>query len=272
MNADVPFSMKKTALLLLALLALYSCNDTKKEKGKILIIVSNTEVMGDPEKHFAGNNLWEVAPPYHIFVSHGYEVDFASPAGGDVPFSMDPLGISSYTIKYEAFMDKVNNSLRPEEIVAENYEAVFIGGGYGPLFDIAQNEKLMAVIAEVYEMGGIVGGCGHGPGGFANVKLSGGEFMVKGKKVAGFPNETEVTKDWAKNGTLLPFLVEGQLRKNGAIFQGKNDLADKHDVVTDQRIVSTMFLPSAAIVAKEMILLLEKGEAEQQRAWPEKRN
>lgn len=113
---------------------------------------------------------------------------------------------------------------------------------------------------EVYDKGGIVGGCGHGPGGFSNVRLSDGEFMVKGKKVAGFPDATEETKEWAKNGTLLPFLVEGQLRKNGAFFQGKDDLADKHDVVTDQRIVSTMFLPSAAIVAKEMIVSLEKGK------------
>ena len=40
-----------------------SCNYDKNEKGSILIIVSNTEHMGDPEKHFAGNNLWEVAPP-----------------------------------------------------------------------------------------------------------------------------------------------------------------------------------------------------------------
>ncbi len=93
--------MKKTLLALLMLLIFVSCKNEKTEKGRILFIVSNTENMGDPEKHFAGNNLWEVAPPYHIFVSHGYEVDFVSPTGGKVPFSMDPLGISSYTIKYE---------------------------------------------------------------------------------------------------------------------------------------------------------------------------
>ena len=63
-----------------------SCKNEIIKKGKILIIVSNTEDMGDPEKHFAGNNLWEVAPPYHIFVSHGYEVDFVSPTGEKNPF------------------------------------------------------------------------------------------------------------------------------------------------------------------------------------------
>ena len=28
--------------------------------------------------------------------------------------------------------------------------------------------------------------------------------MVNGVKVTGFPNSTEFTKNWAKNGTLLP--------------------------------------------------------------------
>ena len=249
--------MKKTLLVVLVLLIFISCKNEITDKGRILIIVSNTEDMGDPEKHFAGNNLWEVAPPYHIFVSHGYKVDFVSPTGGEVPFSMDPLGISSYTIKYEKFNDNVENSLTPDLVNYKNYKAVFIGGGYGPLFDVANNKSLLSIIAGIYQNGGIVGGCGHGPGSFANVKLDNGDYMVKGKKVTGFPNSTEITKDWAKNGTLLPVMLENQLRENGGIFQSKSDLNDKNDVVIDKRIVSTMFLPSSAIVAKEMIMQIE---------------
>ena len=249
--------MKKGILALLVLLIFISCNH-KTEKGRILIIVSNTEDMGDPEKHFAGNNLWEVAPPYHIFVSHGYKVDFVSPTGGKVPFSMDPVGISSYTIKYENFNSKVEKSLTPDQVDYKNYKAVFIGGGYGPLFDVANNKSILSIIANVYENGGIIGGCGHGPGAFANVKLNNGEYLVKGKKVTGFPNSTEITKSWAKEGTLLPVMLENQLRENGGLFQTKSDLNDKHDVVIDNRIVSTMFLPSSAIVAKEMINQIEK--------------
>lgn len=249
--------MKKILLLSFLFLNLISCVNDNTEKGRILIIVSNTEDMGDPEKHFAGNNLWEVAPPYHIFVTHGYKVDFVSPTGGKVPFSMDPIGISSYTIKYENFMENVNNSLTPDLVDSKRYKAVFIGGGYGSLFDVANNKNLLSIIADIYDNGGIVGGCGHGPGAFANVKLKNGEYMVKGKKVTGFPNSTEITKNWAKEGTLLPVMLESQLRKNGGIFQSKSDLNDKHDVVIDMRIVSTMFLPSSAIVAKEMIKQIE---------------
>ena len=81
--------------------------------------------------------------------------------------------------------------------------------------------------------------------------------MVKGKRVAGFPDSTEKSKPWAKQGTLLPFLVESQLRKNGAIAINKNSIDDKYTVIKDQRIVSTMFLPSAALVAKEMVNIIE---------------
>jgi putative intracellular protease/amidase len=225
---------------------------------KVLIIVSNMVDMGDSEKHDARNNLWEVAPPYHIFLSHGYEVDFVSPKGGKVSFMMDPLGISSYTIKYENFLDKTNSSLTPKQVITSDYWGVYIGGGYGPLFDVAYNKDLQSIIAKIYESTGIIGSGGHGAGAFANVVLSSGQFLIKDKKIAGFPDSTEKSKSWAKQGSLLPFLVESQLKKNGAIAQNKQTLKDKHEVVIDQRIVSTMFLPSAAIVAKEMIILNKK--------------
>jgi putative intracellular protease/amidase len=230
-------------------------SDTKK----ILIIASNLEHMGDIDKHDARNNLWEYAPPYHVFVSHGYAVDFASPAGGVVPFSMDPIGISSYTIKYEGFLDRANSSLKPNQVNPGDYAAVFIGGGYGTLFDVASNQKLLDIMAKIYESGGVIGSSGHGAGAFANVKLKNGKFLVQGKRVAGYPNSTEREKDSAKQGTLLPFLVEDQLRKNGALTINKDNIADKSDVIIDDRIVSTMFLPSAALVAKEMLILIEKS-------------
>ncbi|MFT7235669.1 MAG: putative intracellular protease/amidase, partial [Methylophagaceae bacterium] len=107
-----------------------------------------------------------------------------------------------------------------------------------------------------YEAGGVIGGGGHGSGAFANVKLASGEYLVKGKRIAGFPDSTEKSKSWAKQGSLLPFLVESQLNKNGAFAQNKETMKNKADVIIDQRIVSTMFLPSAAHVAKEMIDLL----------------
>ena len=246
-------------LCLLLVLSAYSAAAAAPVK-KVLIVASNRVDMGDAEQHEARNDLFEFAPPYHVFVSHGYEVDFVSPEGGEVPFMREPLGIASYTIKYENFQHKASNSLTPAQVKPQQYWAVFSGGGYGVMFDVAQNADIQAIIAKIYEAGGIIGVGGHGAASIANVKLSDGAYLVQGKKVAGFPNSTELDKPWAKHGTLLPFLIESRLRDNGAIAQNKDTLADKHDVVIDQRIVSTMFLPSAALVAKEMILLHQQGE------------
>lgn len=252
--------MKNLIMVLSIVLISFSLSVQASTSKKILIVASNLEDMGDPDEHDARNNLWEYAPPYHIFVSHGYDVEFVSPSGGSVPFMMDPLGISSYTIKYEGFLDRANRSLTPDQVKPGDYAAVFIGGGYGTLFDVASNQKLLDIMAEIYESGGVVGSCGHGAGAFANVKLSNGRFLVQGKRVAGFPDSTEKEKSWAKQGTLLPFLVEEQLRTNGAVIVNKDNVRDKHDVIADKRIVSTMFLPSAALVAKEMIILLGGDE------------
>ncbi|KZN61253.1 type 1 glutamine amidotransferase domain-containing protein [Pseudoalteromonas luteoviolacea] len=250
--------MKYLVSVILCILVLFTSAVQAKSAKKVLILTSNLVDMGDPEKHDARNNLWEVAPPYHVFLNHGFEVDFVSPKGGKVEFQMFAMGISKYTIKYEGFLDKTNNTLKPLDINANDYWGVYIGGGYGPLFDVANDKNIQSIIAKIYEAGGFVGSAGHGAGAFADVMLSSGEYMVKGKKVAGFPNSTEVTKPWAKQGTLLPIMVEDKLNKNGAIAQNKKTLDDKTQVVIDERIVSTLFLDSAAIVAKEMIIAHQK--------------
>ncbi len=230
---------------------------------KVLFVASNVLDMGDPEKHDARNNLWEYAPPFHVFVIHGYGVDFVSPQGGPIEFMMDPVGISSYAIKYQNFYGKAGNTLTPSQVDPTQYRGVYVGGGYGTLFDVASSRDLMNLIGRIYAQGGVVGGCGHGPGGFANAKLPSGDYLVDGKRVAGFPNATERSKTWAKQGGLLPFMVEDQLRKNGALAQNKDTSDDKHAVIVDHRIVSSMFLPSAALVAEEMVRLLEQNDQDE---------
>ncbi len=65
------------------------------------------------------------------------------------------------------------------------------------MFDVADDKNIHSIISRIYESGGIVGVGGHGAAGIANVTLSSGDFLVTGKKVAGFPNSTEKSKSWA---------------------------------------------------------------------------
>jgi putative intracellular protease/amidase len=249
--------LARLLILILCIPCVVPLASARDDAGRVLMIFSNGAPMGSG---MAKNNLWEYAEPHHVFVMHGYTVDFVSPKGGRVPFSLDveetdPPGMVSYTIKYERFREKADRTLKPEEIRAEDYVAVFVGGGAGTLFDVATDERLMAIVARIYENGGVVGGGGHGPGAYGNVKLRDGKYLVAGKRVTGYPNSSEARAKWSNGGVLLPFRVEDRLRERGAVYLAKENLADKHDVVVDQRLVTTMFLPSSAIVAQEMVNL-----------------
>lgn len=223
-------------------------------QGRVLIIASNvTEMAGGLD---ARNNLWEVAPAFHIFRMHGLAVDMASPAGGAVEYLLDPIGISRYAYEFEGFGELSSRTLPATAINPRDYQAVYFGGGYGLMFDVATNPQLLDAVAQIYEHGGVIGGNGHGPAGFANVRLSNGDYLVRGKRVAGYPDSTEREKPWADHGRALPFLLETRLRGNGAITENKHTLPDKHAVVIDQRVVSSMFLPSAAVVAEWMVRCL----------------
>lgn len=247
------------AALVLATFLLNTAALASESGKKVLMILSNGATMGES---LARNNLWEYAEPHHVFVMHGYTVTFVSPRGGKVPFSLDadetdPPGMVHYTMKYEGFRDKANATLTPDQIDAADYVAVFVGGGFGSLFDVAKDERLLSTVASIYERGGVVGACGHGPGSLGNVKLSNGEYLVKGKRMTGFPNSSEQNGKWTQGGKLLPFLVEDRLRARGALFLTKAELADKHEPVIDHRLVTTMFLPASATVAQEMVNLLQ---------------
>lgn len=253
--------MRSSAPVLAVFTLLLSTAACAGDAGKkVLMILSNGAPMG---KTVAKNNLWEYAEPHHVFVMHGYTVDFASPQGGQVPFTLDadetdPPGMVSYTMKYEGFRDKANNTLTPDRIAADEYVAVFIGGGTGSLFDASKDQRLLSIIARIYERGGVVGACGHGPGSLGDAKLADGKYLVEGKRMTGFPNSSEQNSKWTQGGTLLPFRVEDRLRARGALFLTKADLPDKHEPVIDRRLVTTMFLPSSAIVAQEMINLMKQ--------------
>ena len=83
--------MKAVTTFIVSSILFISVSVNAESTKKVLIIASNLVDMGDPEKHEARNDLFEFAPPYHVFKSHGYEIDFVSPQGGEIHFLLNSL-------------------------------------------------------------------------------------------------------------------------------------------------------------------------------------
>lgn len=72
--------------------------------------------------------------------------------------------------------------MKPSEVKADEYAAIFYAGGHGTMWDFAGNIELQKIAAQIYEADGIVGAVCHGPSGLINIKLKNGSYLVAGKK------------------------------------------------------------------------------------------
>ena len=92
----------KKMLLGIFIILLFGVPAQAGNAKKVLIIASNVADMGDPEKHEARNDLWEYAPPYHVFVSPN-SGNFSNMVGGEINTLVgeffDFVGRSSHIIK-----------------------------------------------------------------------------------------------------------------------------------------------------------------------------
>lgn len=116
---------------------------------------------------------------------------------------------------------------------AADFDAIFYPGGHGPVFDLVKDPKSQELIRDFYEAGKPTAAVCHGPVVFTYVKLSNGEYMVKGKTVNGFTNTEE---EQAGLLDAMPVLLETELQANGATFVKADPWAPK--VAVDGNLIS----------------------------------
>lgn len=82
-------------------------------------------------------------------------------------------------------MKAMEESVIFSEVSVSDFDAVYLPGGHGVCYDMPENETLAKMLADAYNAGKVIGSVCHGPASFANVKINGGESLVKGKEVSG---------------------------------------------------------------------------------------
>lgn len=182
----------------------------------VLFVVTSHGELGDTGKP-TGYFLPEVTHPHRVLANKGWTVDFVSPKGGKPP--LDPGSAEQPDEVSEAFLasghwvESMDNSLRPEQVDADRYDAIFFAGGHGTMWDLPDNEELAQITSRIYQRGGIVGAVCHGPAGLINVRLEDGDYLVDGKTIACFTNEEEHAVGLDE---VVPFLLQDRLEERGA--------------------------------------------------------
>ena len=193
------------------------------KKKRILLIASNSGV--SPVTQWPVGFWWaELTHPFHAFVEAGYEVDIASPHGGDLEgdgFS-DPEHESGYSAddlislgfkKSPKHAPLLKGTRSVHRLDLDAYDAVMIAGGQGPMITMIDDAPLHAFVARAYEAGKIVCIICHATCVLLRVRLSNGDLLVKGKTWTGFANSEEDFADAFVNMRIQPFRIEDEARK-----------------------------------------------------------
>jgi putative intracellular protease/amidase len=206
----------------------------KTKMKKVLFVVTSHAKKGNTEQP-TGYYLAEVAHPWDVLHTAGYEIDFVSPQGGKAPvdgFNLeDPINRKFW--ENTTYRTKIENTMKPREVKPNDYAAILYAGGHGTMWDFADNKELATIAQQIYENTGVVSAVCHGPAGLVNIKLNNGKYLVDGKKINAFTNEEEVAVKLEK---VVPFMLETTLIERGAKFE-KSGLWQKH-VTVDQRVVT----------------------------------
>ncbi|MFJ3460532.1 type 1 glutamine amidotransferase domain-containing protein [Achromobacter spanius] len=219
----------------------------------ILIVLTSHDTLGNTGRK-TGFWLEEFAAPYYAFLDAGAKITLASPLGGQPPLdpkSDDPDAQTDDTRRFQKDTDAqrvLASTRRLAEVQASDYDAVFYPGGHGPLWDLAEDAKSVALIETMLAAGKPVSAVCHAPGVLRHAKTADGKPLVQGRQVTGFSNAEEAAVQLTD---VVPFLVEDELKKLGGLYSSGPDW--QSHVVSDGLLITGQNPGSSVGVAQALL-------------------
>jgi putative intracellular protease/amidase len=217
---------------------------------KVLMVISG---YGQEEgEKTPGFEFDEFAKAYWVFMDNGIQVDVASPQGGEV--AADKYDANKpYNARLLAdtrAMALLSNSLSTKALSPKDYDAIFIVGGKGAMFDLPKDDALKTLIANIYQQQGVVAAVCHGPAALVDVKLDDGSYLVANKSVNAFTNQEEKLfgKQWVSQ---FEFMLQDKLIERGANFESSSMMLSH--VALDERLITGQNPASTVAVATALV-------------------
>ncbi|HUO25821.1 MAG TPA: type 1 glutamine amidotransferase domain-containing protein [Candidatus Aquilonibacter sp.] len=147
------------------------------------------------------------------------------------------------------------NTVKLADVKAEDYDTVFYPGGHGPMWDLAESPLSIRLLETFYSAGKPIALVCHSPGVLRHVQYK-GEPLVKGKHVTGFTNGEEAQVQLTR---VVPFLVEDELLRLGAIFEKKQNW--EPFALVDGRLITGQNPASSTATAQTLLQSFAKAAA-----------
>ena len=234
---------------------------------RALIITTSHSVLaapGETEGPETGVMASEFTHPYYSFLDAGIDVDMASIQGGQIPIDPQTLSYVIRSPEDERYLNdsvaqtKVRNSLAIADVDISQYDIVFISGGWGAAYDLAQSPVMATKVSEAYygERTAVIGGVCHGVLGLVNAKDKEGNTLIAGRRMTGVTDKQ--VKELGIE--ITPLHPEAELRKAGALFESQTafrDIFATHVVVdNEQRFVTGQNQNSGLETAHRMMQVI----------------
>lgn len=226
---------------------------------KVLIVLTSHDQLGNTGKK-TGFWLEEFAAPYYVLKDAGAAVTLASPKGGQPPLDPKsdlPENQTQLTQRFRtdtAAQAELAHTKKLADMSADDFDGVFYPGGHGPMWDMPENAASIALIEAFVKADKPVAAVCHAPVALVNVRGKDGEYLVKGKHVAGFTNAEEEAVNLT---AVVPFLLEDRLKERGGIYSKAADWVPY--VQVDGKLVTGQNPASSGPGAEELLKLLRSA-------------
>jgi len=225
-----------------------------KANGKILVVMTNHSAYPSRSDK-TGLWLTELTHFYDVALAAGYDMDFVSPLGGQVP--LDERSLKSIYLDKSArdhladpaFMQRLKTTLAPSAINPTQYKAIYYTGGHGTMWDFPTNKALQNISEQIYRQGGIVSAVCHGVGGLLPLQDENGKPLIADRTVTGFAN-IEETLSGIKSQ--VPFSLQNGLIERGAKYK-QAFVPFTSYVVSDDRIITGQNPQSSKEIAEAVV-------------------
>jgi putative intracellular protease/amidase len=246
--------------------------DSVELPGKRALVITTSHAVlsapGETEGPATGVFGSELTHPYYSFVDAGMEVDVASVRGGEIPIDPQSFYYMIRTPEDERFQNdsilqaKVKNSLPLDGLDISEYDIVFLSGGWGAAYDLAQSPVLADKISEAYyaQRSPVIGGVCHGVLGLVKAQDRQGNLLIAGRRMTGV-SDKQVRELGIE---ITPLHPETELRKAGVVYESETafrDILATHVVVDDEkRFVTGQNQNSGLETAHEMMAVIAERE------------